>query len=187
MSKRTKRNYFEPQRHPDHPRPITRRQLISQGFMSGAATLAMGSAFSLFSNPRAAYAALAGDLEPLKAGCPQIKGNVFNPVPFICFDLAGGANMAGSNVLVGGQGGQFDLLTTQGYSKLGLPGDMVPGVPKRRRPLPVTVTTPIPAWVWPFTVTVRSCAACKKHGSEHRALRQYQRRRYPGALGKRYR
>ncbi len=130
MSKRTKRNYFEPQRHPDHPRPITRRQLISQGFMSGAATLAMGSAFSLFSNPRAAYAALAGDLEPLKAGCPQIKGNVFNPVPFICFDLAGGANMAGSNVLIGGQGGQFDFLTTQGYSKTGLPGDMVPGVPE---------------------------------------------------------
>ena len=49
-------------------------------------------------------------------------------MPFICFDLAGGANMAGSNVLVGGQGGQFDFLTTAGYSKLGLPGDMIPAV-----------------------------------------------------------
>jgi hypothetical protein len=130
MAKRKIRNYFEPQRHPDHPRPITRRQMISQGFMTGAATVTMGSAFSLFGNPRAAYAALAPDLEPLKAGCPQIKGNVFNPVPFICFDLAGGANMANSNVLIGGQDGQFDFLSTAGYSKTGLPGDMIPGVPE---------------------------------------------------------
>ncbi|MET0985065.1 MAG: hypothetical protein ABW034_06620, partial [Steroidobacteraceae bacterium] len=46
-------------------------------------------------------------------------------VPFICFDLAGGANIAGSNVLVG-TGGQLDFLSTQGYSKLGLPGNMLP-------------------------------------------------------------
>jgi len=47
-------------------------------------------------------------------------------VPFICFDLAGGANISGSNVLVGGRGGQLDFLSTAGYSKLGLPGDMLP-------------------------------------------------------------
>ncbi len=47
-------------------------------------------------------------------------------IPFICFDLAGGANIAGSNVLVGQQGGQLDFLSTAGYSKLGLPGDMLP-------------------------------------------------------------
>jgi hypothetical protein len=49
-------------------------------------------------------------------------------IPFICFDLAGGANLAGSNVLVGKQLGQLDVLSTAGYSKLGLPGDQVPGV-----------------------------------------------------------
>ena len=50
-------------------------------------------------------------------------------IPFICFDLAGGANLAGSNVLVGKQAlGQLDMLSTAGYSKLGLPGDQVPGV-----------------------------------------------------------
>jgi len=48
-------------------------------------------------------------------------------VPFICFDLAGGANLAGSNVLVGQGGGQLDFLSTAGYNKLGLPGDMLPG------------------------------------------------------------
>ncbi len=47
-------------------------------------------------------------------------------IPFICFDLAGGANIAGSNVLVGRQGGQLDFLSTAGYSKLGLPGNMTP-------------------------------------------------------------
>ena len=133
MATRKKRNYFAPQRHPDHPRPITRRQLISQGFMTGAATVAGGGVFSLFANPRAAMAALSPDLQAIidnPALCPLIKSNVFNPVPFICFDLAGGANMAGSNVLVGRQGGQMDFLTTAGYSKLGLPGDVVPGVPE---------------------------------------------------------
>jgi len=49
-------------------------------------------------------------------------------IPFICFDLAGGANIAGSNVLVGKEGGQLDFLSTAGYEKLGLPGDMVPGL-----------------------------------------------------------
>ena len=36
-SKRNKRNWDEPLRHPDHPRPITRRDFVSQGFMSGSA------------------------------------------------------------------------------------------------------------------------------------------------------
>ena len=50
-------------------------------------------------------------------------------MPFICFDLAGGANLAGSNVLVGGAGGQHDgTISTAGYSKMGIPGDMVPGL-----------------------------------------------------------
>ncbi len=130
MARRKQRNYFEPQRHPDHPRPITRRQLIAQGFLTGAATVTAGGVFSLFANPRAAMAALSPDLQAIiDAGtCPLINPNAFNPVPFICFDLAGGANMVGSNVLVGRQGGQLDFLSTAGYSKLGLPGDMVPGV-----------------------------------------------------------
>ena len=119
------RNYFEPQRHPDHPRPITRRQLIAQGFMTGAATVTGGGLLSLFGNPRAAWAALSPDLEALKAAC-GIASLGAGKIPLICFDLAGGANMAGSNALVGGPAGQLDFLSTQGYSRLGLPGDMVP-------------------------------------------------------------
>ena len=126
MSRRS-RNYFEPQRHPEHPRPITRRQLIAQGFMAGTATVLGGGVLSLFANPRAAYAALAPDLEALKSSC-GIAVQGAGKIPFICFDLAGGANMAGSNVLVGGAGGQLDFLSTAGYSRLGLPGDMIPPV-----------------------------------------------------------
>ncbi len=115
-----------PQRHQNHGRPLTRRELIGQGFLAGSATVLSGGVLSLFSNPRAAYAAMADDLDPLRAACGI---NVFGAgkIPFICFDLAGGANMAGSNVLVGGEGGQRDLLSTAGYNKMGLPGDMVPG------------------------------------------------------------
>ena len=28
-----------PYRHPDHPRPVTRRQFVAQGFLTGAATV----------------------------------------------------------------------------------------------------------------------------------------------------
>jgi hypothetical protein len=47
-------------------------------------------------------------------------------IPFICFDLAGGANFAGGNVIVGGPGGQRDALSTAGYAKLGLPPEILP-------------------------------------------------------------
>jgi hypothetical protein len=124
-SRRMRRHPDAPQRHERHNRPMTRRELIGQGFMAGSATVLGGGILSLFSNPRAAYAQLAADLDPLRASCGI---NVFGAgkIPFICFDLAGGANMAGSNVLVGQQGGQMDDLSTAGYNKLGLPGDMVP-------------------------------------------------------------
>ncbi len=111
-------------KHRDHPRPVTRRQLISQGFLAGTASVFGGSVFSLFADPQAAYAALSDDLVPLRIPC-GINVLGAGKIPFICFDLAGGANIAGSNVLVG-TGGQLDPLTTAGYSKLGIPGDMIP-------------------------------------------------------------
>lgn len=114
--------------HSDHSKPRTRREFISQGFMAGGASVFGASALSLFANPNKAYAALSSDLEALKASC-GIATQGAGKIPFICFDLAGGANIAGSNVLVGRQGGQKDFLSTAGYSKLGLPADMIPGAP----------------------------------------------------------
>ena len=110
-----------------HGRPKTRREFISQGFLSGAATMTGGSLFSLFANPERAYAELSSDIASLLVNpCGITEGA--GKIPFICFDLAGGANTAGSNVLVGQQGGQLDFLSTSGYSKQGLPGDMVPSI-----------------------------------------------------------
>ncbi len=118
----------EPIRHQEtHKRPMSRRDFISQGLAAGMGTVVAPTVFSLFANPQAARAALSPDLQQLRSSCGiDVQGA--GKIPFICIDLAGGANMAGSNVVVGGAGGQLDFLTTQGYAKLGLPGDMVPGL-----------------------------------------------------------
>jgi len=117
--------------HSDHARPVSRRDFIRQGFMAGSATMLGGGVFSLFANPNQAMAALSSDIESLASDISCSLGGLSGDakVPFICFDLAGGANLAGSNVLVGGAGGQNDgTITTAGYSKMGIPGDMVPGL-----------------------------------------------------------
>jgi hypothetical protein len=118
----------EPLRHPDHPVPVTRRQFIAQGLMGGLGTVIAPGVFSLFANPRLAEAALSPDLEALKQSC-GIAVQGAGRIPFVCIDLAGGANMVGSNVLVGGREGQLDFLSAAGYARLGLPGDMVPNAP----------------------------------------------------------
>jgi hypothetical protein len=114
----------EPIRHESHKKPVTRRDFLAQGFLTGAATVLV---------PQIVRGQAATNLDPdiaaMKAAsdCNIAPGN--QKIPFICFDLAGGANIAGSNVLVGQQGGQLDFLSTQGYSKLGLPGNMLPSNP----------------------------------------------------------
>lgn len=113
----------EPLKHGSHKRPVTRRDFLAQGFTTGAATVIAPAAMSLL--PGRARAALSTDLAGDATAC-GLTGLGGSKIPFICFDLAGGANIAGSNVLVGQQGGQLDFLSTQGYSKLGLPGNMLP-------------------------------------------------------------
>jgi hypothetical protein len=126
MGIRTKhRRLNEPLRLNSHGRPVSRRELLGQGLMAGLGLVTAPTFLGLFANPRSAAAALSPDLEALKTSC-GIKSLGAGKIPFICFDLAGGANIAGSNVLVGKKDGQLDLLSTAGYSKLGLPGDMRP-------------------------------------------------------------
>jgi hypothetical protein len=132
MTRFKKSEYIAPDApllYEDHGRPMSRRQFIRQGFMSGSATILTGSILNVIANPNSAMAAIAPDLVALQnsIGCSLVPSGAGTSVPFICFDLAGGANLAGSNVLVGQGGGQMDLLSTAGYSKLGVPGDMLPG------------------------------------------------------------
>jgi len=129
MAKKSKKpNHDGPYYHRDHKRPVTRRDFLGQGFLAGSG-LVLGSSplLSLFASPRVAHAALASDMQALQTSC-GITAVGAGKVPFICFDLAGGANIAGSNVLVGGRGGQLDLLSGGGYNKLGLPSNMLPSV-----------------------------------------------------------
>jgi len=113
----------QPLRLENHGRPVSRRDFLARGLITGAATVVAPAFLGALLNPRTAHA-LSPDINPLNKCNIQLGAG---KVPFICFDLAGGANIAGSNVLVGQQGGQLDLLTTAGYSKLGLPGTMTPG------------------------------------------------------------
>ncbi|HEX4050964.1 MAG TPA: hypothetical protein VHY19_08820 [Steroidobacteraceae bacterium] len=110
----------------DHRPPVTRREFLGRGMLTTSATLiGAGSFFSMFANPRKAYATLATDIQGLVNTPCNIRAGA-GKIPFIAFDLAGGGNIAGSNALVGGSGGQLDFLTTAGYNKLGLPGSMIP-------------------------------------------------------------
>lgn len=116
----------DPLLHPDHPRPVTRRDFIRQGLVAGTGVTLGGGVLSLFTNPREAYADLSQDIQDLatSSGCP-ISVSTNPNIPVICFDLAGGANIAGSNVLVG-TNGQEDTMTVAAYSRLGIPDTMLP-------------------------------------------------------------
>jgi hypothetical protein len=99
--------------------------------MAGGASVILPSIYSLLANPRIAQAQACGganqlacDIEAAVQACAISAGA--GMIPFICFDLSGGGNIAGSNVLVGGPNGQLDFLSVAGYSKLGLPGSFVP-------------------------------------------------------------
>jgi hypothetical protein len=125
MSKKSKAlGLHEPLRLQEHSRPRTRREFLAQSFITGSATVIGPSLLAMLAAPRTARATLAGDISSLLGPCSISTGA--GKIPFICFDLAGGGNIAGSNVLVGGPKGQLDFLSVAGYSKLGLPGTMVP-------------------------------------------------------------
>jgi hypothetical protein len=123
------RGLNEPILHGDHSKPVTRRDFLSAGLVTGSATVMLPTATSMLA-AQSARADVLADLAAIGAGSCGITGGSGN-IPFICFDLSGGANIAGSNVLIGRQGGQLDFLTTAGYSKLGLPGDMTPNLPNQ--------------------------------------------------------
>ncbi|HEY6516510.1 MAG TPA: hypothetical protein VIY50_10225 [Steroidobacteraceae bacterium] len=119
----------EPILHANHPRPVTRRELLSAGFL-GASGLVMAPAWlAALLKPgmaRAQQIGLDGDISPLLAQSQCNVSQGAGLIPFICFDLAGGANLVGSEVIVGVQGGQANFLATAGYGKMGVPGNMVP-------------------------------------------------------------
>jgi len=111
----------EPILHDDHKRPVTRRDFLNAGFITSAATVVMPSLLTSLISKKA-FAAF----DPAE-DC-GIGGLGAGKIPFICIDLGGGANMLGSNVLVGpdGTAGQLGLLSGAAYNKMGVPTAMSP-------------------------------------------------------------
>jgi hypothetical protein len=102
----------KPMLHEGH-NPKTRRDFLAQGFLGMSAFAMAPSVLSVLSN--SAYGAV---------NCPVSVGSGMAPV--IIIDLAGGGNIAGSNVMVGGMGGQLDFLPN--YQTLGLPPNFHPSM-----------------------------------------------------------
>lgn len=97
----------------------SRRDFMAQGFLGLTAFALAPSALTLLS--RSAYGQTVGCVVPE-------RGTL---TPVIIIDLAGGGNIAGSNVMVGGIGGQMDFLPTASYNSLGLPPDFHPSLAGR--------------------------------------------------------
>jgi len=120
----------EPFRHENHPRPVTRRQLLGAGFLTGPAMVLAPAWIGGLLKSRTA-SALDATIASFEAECKIVDSGgggaaTPGPLPFIVIDLAGGANLMGSEALVGVAGGQTNFLSAAGYSKLGLPGSMIP-------------------------------------------------------------
>lgn len=128
----------EPILHGDHARPVTRRDFVSAGLIKGPAVIATSGLLGMLMRSGKLHAASVSSMSDAMqaltkaADCNIVAGK--GKIPFICFDLAGGANLNGSEILIGGKGGQLDFLSTAGYGRLGLPGDMVPSAPNAASP-----------------------------------------------------
>lgn len=105
---------LNPMYHENHAKPVSRRELLGQGFLGMSASVMMPSLLSMIEGR--AYGA-----EELVCSAPAAATR---NVPFLIFDLAGGGNIPGSGVMVGKRNGQKDFLTT--YTSLGLPDGMHP-------------------------------------------------------------
>ena len=112
--RRFERQIEEACRKSGHARPRTRREFLNQGLIAGLGTVFLPSVATM----------LAREANAQDAGC--VINNVGDKIPFLAIDQGGGANIAGSNVMVGGMGGQEDFLDAEGYAKLGLPPAIIP-------------------------------------------------------------
>jgi len=120
----------EPIRHESHKRPVTRRDFLAQGFITGPGIVAVPSLLAMLVRSEIARGnPLSPDLEAMLGGTQCNIQAGAGKVPFICFDLAGGANLNGSEILIGQSSMQTNFLSTAGYAKLGLPGNMTPNSP----------------------------------------------------------
>ena len=83
----------EPIRHESHKAPVTRRDFIAQGFTTGPAIVAGACGAQRCSwDAESARRHVARRSRHCRRGLCNISAGA-GKVPFICFDLAGGANL----------------------------------------------------------------------------------------------
>lgn len=101
-----------PLKHENHSLK-SRRDFLSQGFLTGMSFTVLPSLISILQSNAA---------QAVECGLGQQVATT--RIPVMIFDLSGGANLIGSNVMVGKAGGQEDYLPS--YDNLGLPMEMHP-------------------------------------------------------------
>lgn len=101
-------------RRTGHALPVTRREFLGRGLISGLGMV--------FAPSMATFLAREAHAECIIDNNPMLGAG---KIPFISIDQGGGANIAGSNVLVGTMG-QENFLSLDGYARLGLPNAIVP-------------------------------------------------------------
>ncbi len=90
---------------------MSRRELLGQGFILGSGYVMAPTILSSIANQAQAQ------VQGLNCGGGGVS---LNPkIGFLSIDLSGGAAISGGNVMVGGPGGQTDMLTADGYRLLG--------------------------------------------------------------------
>ncbi|MDO9183433.1 MAG: hypothetical protein Q7U04_13545, partial [Bacteriovorax sp.] len=104
----------EKQKHMEGHSFVNRRDFLAHGLMAGFGTVMLPSLLS---------ALRIDSANALDCGAGMAAAQA-RGIPILIFDLAGGSNVAGSNVMVGKTGGQMDYLTS--YKTLGLPDSMHP-------------------------------------------------------------
>jgi hypothetical protein len=91
----------EPLLYPDHKVPVTRRELLGAGLRTAPALVIGPAWLAAALKPNKANAALSADIQALLAKDQCNVATNATGIPVICFDLAGGANLVGSEVIVG--------------------------------------------------------------------------------------
>lgn len=95
-----------------HGKPVTRRELLSQGLIPGGAMIITPSLLG------AIYSQTAKGQESIAGTCASDNSSVQGTAAIV-IELVGGGNIAGANVFVGGRGGQRDALGS--YATIGGP------------------------------------------------------------------
>src|ERR1700722_855612 len=90
----------EPLLYPDHKVPMTRRELLGAGLTTAPAVVLAPAWLAAALKPNKANAAtLDADIQALLGSTQCNVATNPSGIPVICFDLAGGANLVGSEVI----------------------------------------------------------------------------------------